>query len=177
MMSTPGDDIGNTDSPRDDGTYANLYATVVKGLTGLDYFEVVGDVKRLENFLDDPNIAVRLLALSLCGRQWHPSSESRGRIMDMARRDPDESIRSMAIIALSSLALVDKSNQFLRFFATLALDANEPDKVRKAAYQSAVLCGPDCDKTRHIFRHRKYLITNVFTQDFDFEYLRGLIVE
>jgi hypothetical protein len=176
MLSAPGDDIGSTDLPSDDGANAYVAGVVFTAMTGQDYREVVGDVKSLENCLHHPNAAYRGLALGLCRYKWHPSTESMERILEMAGRDPNESVRIIAITVLASLDLAAKANRFLRFFATLALDVNEPDQVRKAAYQSAVLSGPDCDKTRHIFKHRKYLITNVITQDFDFEYLRGLIV-
>jgi HEAT repeats len=175
MMGALGDDSMNSDSPDLDGTHAGLSGWAFTARTGQDYRAIVGDVKKIEGCLHHTDPAYRALALQLCGVQWHPNSECAKQIMEMARRDPNEFIRSMAIIALSSMDLVAESKRSLRFFATLALDEAEPELVRKAAYQSAVLCEPDFEKTKHILAHRTYMITDVTIGDFDLKYLRRAI--
>jgi len=81
----------------------------------------------------------------------------------------------MAIMALGSLDVAAGTTRFLRFFAKVALDEAEAESLRKAAYQSAVLCEPDLEKVRHILKGKRYLIIDVGIEDFDLAFIRSLM--
>ena len=87
-------------------------------------------------------------------------------IVELARSDPHEVVRCQAIHALSAVCVWSFSRELLQLFARLALDEQQPDTVRAAAYSSAVLCEPDVAKKARIVDY-----THSNPDSFDREFL------
>jgi hypothetical protein len=171
------DDTVGTDWPRFWSDHEKMVELISRDSIGPEYYEIVSDVKKIEECLYNPDLRFRLLALQLCGNRWNPSAEAKLRIMELAKQDTSEIVRAVAIVQIGTPSMSSsipeiEIRHLLRFFATTALGEAEPDLVRRAAYQSAVLCQPDYGKTRHI---KAYIMTSVKIADFDLAYLRGIL--
>jgi HEAT repeats len=164
----------SSDSPEHDSAILHAIGAAFTRMTGRDYRKLIADREKIDECLHHPDPAYRGLALQFCARTWVPGPDSEERIFQMARLDPDEFVRSMAIMVLSFLDLAAGTTRFLTFFAKVALDEAEADLVRKAAYQSAVLCEPDLEKAAHIRKDKRYVITEVKVEDFDLAFIRSL---
>ncbi len=176
-MSASGGGAGGNDRSGDQSDHPNSVEATFTRVIGQKYYDIAKDIGRIEQCLYHPSPDYRVLAIRLCADRVDASAPARQRIVELAHVDPSEIVRSSAIMAMCSLALGSETKdllKLLKFFAGIALNENEPDLVRMAAYQSAVLFQPHYERVRHIAR---YIVTDVTVADFDMDYLKTVLDE
>ena len=173
-MSATGGGAGNVDRSSVQSDHAKSVAATFTKVLGQEYHDIANDVGRIEQCLYHPSPDYRVLALQLCTDRADASIPAKQRMMELAKHDPSEIVRSVAIMAICSLALGAEAKVLLKLFAGIALNETEPDLVRRSAYQSAVLGQPDYKKVKHIVL---YIATDVTVTDFDVEYLQGVLAD
>ncbi len=89
-MSEAVDDTVGTDWRRFWSDHEKMVELISRDSIGPEYYEIVSDVKKIEECLYNPDLRFRLLALQLCGNRWNPGPEAKLRIMELAKQDPSE---------------------------------------------------------------------------------------
>jgi hypothetical protein len=173
-VSEQPDDSGNWSDERARGSL-DAFERLLAARFGSVYREIADDAGKREARLHDANPRYRILALHLYGSGAIPSHSAYDRIVAMATSDPNDGVRGCAVRTLCTLPRSSRAHEIMTLFARIALDEDEPETVRKAAYESAVLFEPEFEKTDHILRHKKWSTSDVTLSDFDTEFLKSML--
>jgi hypothetical protein len=142
---------------------------------GATYHEIVDDPQKREAQLHEAEPKYRLLALHLYRNGASLTRSAHERIFAMARSDPSDDVRCSALLALGTLPPGPIPNAVMRLYAEIALDEDESERVRRTAYQSALLLERDIKKTVHVFRLKKWSSADLLPCDFDAEFLKSAL--
>jgi hypothetical protein len=126
-------------------------------------------------FLSHANSCVRSLALQVLSFRRAADPGVLRQMLGIARHDPDEYVRRVAMLAISSAA-VDRDGALRKVFADTCLDTGQHDLVRKTAYYCLMcldLGSDDPDRVPNGLRIKCIDIMKGNVRDFDVDYIRG----